>query len=753
MRYKILIYLTFLLALKTFSAEVNFDSLRTVYVGIVDDSAKIDFLINKLGYNYEPINLDSAHYYYDLAIQISSEKEKQDSKYTRLKANALRGLGAVELNRGDFKKALQLFEKAIESFTIVDRQEGIANSYIDIGITYYYQGLYNLSLKAYLQALDIFRTLRITNSIASTYGNMAVVLSTQEKYKEALKYYFDALEIVEGSTNIIAMAYIYNNIGSLYQTTKEYEKALDFFQKALPLLKEMNDKKGIGACYSNIGLMFKNTDNLDQAIQYFKRSLKIFEEIDDVVGKISVGGNMASVYNSFALSKSISRISKISYYQQAVKFSEEALLLAKERGILSEINKNSSHLMNAYKGLGLDSKALEYAVLYIETQDSLFQQEINKSLDEIIAKHELEKIQKEQEIDKQIIERHRQVNRKQKVIIVISIIAFVIVLVLLGLLIRFMKQRLLTYNLLAQRNEELNKANEEIVTQHGHLTELNKELQTKNEQIKKSQMKLIQSEKMASLGVLTAGIAHEINNPINFVFAGSNSLTRDFQDIKEVVRALEMVDQENITAEQKLMKIRGAMKDFEFDQAVEASEQTIKDIKLGAARAAEIVDGLRGFSRGETDDWIMYDLHKAIDGVLILLKNSYKGRIEITKEYDENLPQIESRGGQINQVIMNLLSNAIDAIEMKGSISITTKKTNSKVCIAISDSGKGIPSDVKSKMFDPFFTTKDVGKGTGLGLSISFGIILEHKGTIDVLSKEGEGSEFIVTLPIKQERI
>ncbi len=293
-------------------------------------------------------------------------------------------------------------------------------------------------------------------------------------------------------------------------------------------------------------------------------------------------------------------------------------------------------------------------------------------------------------------------------------------------------------------------AKEKIKSQRDNLTKLNKSLVAKNREIEQAQMKLIQSEKMASLGVLTAGIAHEINNPINFVFAGSNCLARDFQDIKHIVDSIKIIDSQNISAEEKINRIRKSMEECDYAEAVTGVEQTIKDIILGAVRATEIVEGLRSFSRGESTIWTQYDIHKAIEGVLILLKTKYKNRIDIIKDFDTSVPEIQSLGGKFNQVIMNLLSNAIDAIPNKGTIYITTFKVGNNVSLSIKDTGLGIPDNVKPKIFDPFYTTKEVGKGTGLGLSISFGIVHEHKGTIEFISKVGEGTEFIVTLPIRQ---
>lgn len=309
------------------------------------------------------------------------------------------------------------------------------------------------------------------------------------------------------------------------------------------------------------------------------------------------------------------------------------------------------------------------------------------------------------------------------------------------------------------RTKEIMLQKEEIESQRDYLSQLNAELQQKNEEIltqhnelERTQKQLLQSEKMASIGILTAGIAHEINNPINFVYAGVSSITKDFNDIDRVLEVLKGIDENDCNCDELIKKIIQLKKEYEFDEAHQAIIQTLNDIKLGAERTAEIVEGLRNFSRTENEEWTSADLHRIIDGVLVLLKNKYKNHIEIVKNYDENLTEIECKTGKINQVIMNILSNAIDAIDDRGSITITTKKINSDCVISIKDSGKGMGEAVVSRIFDPFFTTKAVGRGVGLGLSITYGIIQEHNGYIDVTSKIGQGTEFVITIPLNHSR-
>lgn len=306
------------------------------------------------------------------------------------------------------------------------------------------------------------------------------------------------------------------------------------------------------------------------------------------------------------------------------------------------------------------------------------------------------------------------------------------------------------------QNTEINKKNMQLESQKAKIEKMNEQLRDNIQKLKeafaaqkKMEQELIQANKMASLGVLSAGIAHEINNPINFVYAGINSLRRDFEDLEVVIEEINKLNPETENIKEKLENIQKLKEENYFDEAFEAIPQIIKDIKLGADRTAEIVKGLRSFSRTDTGSKQNLNVNEGIETALLLLKNKYKNHVEIVRNFNDNIPELRCYPSKINQVFLNIISNAIDAIEEKGKIWITTKKENDNIVVSIKDSGIGIPEDVKSKLFDPFFTTKDVGKGTGLGLSITYGTIAEHNGSIEVNSEPGEGAEFIISLPIR----
>ncbi len=285
----------------------------------------------------------------------------------------------------------------------------------------------------------------------------------------------------------------------------------------------------------------------------------------------------------------------------------------------------------------------------------------------------------------------------------------------------------------------------------------NKELQQALDELKAAQAQLVQSEKMASLGVLTAGIAHEINNPVNFIGASARGLRKMLRHIENVLEQYGQINPDN--AVEELERINQFKQELEFDDLLDGLEELTANIHSGAERTAEIVKGLRTFSRLDEVEKKLADIHENLDSTLALLRNQYKGTITIRKDYGD-IPPIMCYPGKLNQVFMNILLNAIDAIkrkegpsaaeEIRIKTSLVDKEDKRFVTIEFIDTGPGIPEQIQNRIFEPFFTTKDVGEGTGLGLSISLGIIESHGGTIKVESTPGKGANFRICLPLQQ---
>jgi signal transduction histidine kinase len=273
-----------------------------------------------------------------------------------------------------------------------------------------------------------------------------------------------------------------------------------------------------------------------------------------------------------------------------------------------------------------------------------------------------------------------------------------------------------------------------------------KELVGKNQKLIQTQNQLIQSEKMATVGLLAAGIAHEINNPINYISGGIAVLKKSILKLEGYLntykKAVDNCDKN--TSEQFELP-----NENQVAALTKVTDNMFETIEQGIKKTTEIVQSIRVFSSSSGNTFAELDINETLDSVLLMLYNKYKGRIEITKEYAPN-SKIIGVSANIQQIFMNLLTNAIQAIPEKGTISIVTSRAEQQgeLIISIKDNGIGIAEDAQKKIFDPFFSTKDVGKGTGLGLYLTYTFIEQHHGKIKVNSESGKGTEFIITLPI-----
>jgi two-component system NtrC family sensor kinase len=285
------------------------------------------------------------------------------------------------------------------------------------------------------------------------------------------------------------------------------------------------------------------------------------------------------------------------------------------------------------------------------------------------------------------------------------------------------------------------------------LSESNQELNSTLEDLKQAQTQLVESEKMASLGQLTAGIAHEINNPINFVTSNINPLKRDIDIIFGALKAIEDVVTSDSSIADKQKQIQEYKEELDFDYLTVEINHLIKGINEGATRTAEIVKGLKIFSRLDEDDLKKTDINEGLESTLIIANNLLNNRVKVIKEYGD-LPTVECYAGKLNQVFLNIISNAVYAVKKRfgenggGEITIATSSDEKDVFIKIKDNGTGMDVQTQKKIFEPFFTTKDVGQGTGLGMSIAYNTIKKHNGIINVNSAPGKGTEFILQIPI-----
>lgn len=302
--------------------------------------------------------------------------------------------------------------------------------------------------------------------------------------------------------------------------------------------------------------------------------------------------------------------------------------------------------------------------------------------------------------------------------------------------------------------KELNQSLEERVERRtAALRKSNAELQSANEQIRETQSQLLQSEKMASLGQMAAGVAHEINNPVGFVMSNINSLksyVESYQALETRVAQLLSEEPGSPAWQEQKQQLATFISEQDFEFIRDDVDELIADSVEGSRRIRDIVQGLKEFSHVDQAAIQEADINGCLDTTLKVVNNELKYNCDIRRDF-QPLPPVQCNPGQLNQVFMNLLVNAGHALgEQGGIIGLRTRSVEDEVEIRIFDNGKGIAPEHLGKLFDPFFTTKPVGEGTGLGLSISYGIIEEHHGSIDVKSKQGVGTSFTIRLPVKQ---
>jgi signal transduction histidine kinase/tetratricopeptide (TPR) repeat protein len=689
-------------------------------------------------------------------------------------SSSLNNLGIIYENLGNFVIASDFYERSLAIRKVVGDKKGIAVAFNNLGNVLKKQGDIAKALDYYHQSIRIKEELNDQNGIALSLNNIGIIYVEQKEYDKALDYYQRSLEIREGLGDSFGIAGSYNNLGVVYRNLKDLDKALEYYTKSLTIRMKIGDKRGIASVLNNIGIIHKTKGDIEKAIEYYEKSVAIQHELGQ---KSNISSTLSNIGHLYLKENNLNKASA---------YGEKSYTIAKEVGNPMQIKMAAKLKEEVCRKKGDYRNALKFYEEYIVMRDSLDNIQNRELTEKRYWQYEYQKktladsLQHQQaiEVKNLMLAKKQEESKRQLVVIYALFFVFILMIVLAMLIYRGYLMKIKTNKLiseknlmleqafeeikatseaLAHKNEILFQQHHEIESQRNSLSELNSELQSINEEImaqkeelERTQEQLVLSEKMASIGVLTAGIAHEINNPINFVYGGVNSIMRDLADVEQVLEIIKDIENSNLEPALIVEQIVQRKRMYDFDEAYRTIGETINDVKLGAQRTAEIIQGLRDFSHSESDEFGFTNINKTIEGVLVLLKNKYKNRVEIVKELDEGLPDVECKAGKINQVIMNLLSNAIDAISETGEIRITSKLSNGMCCISVHDNGSGIKPEVLPKIFDPFFTTKKVGKGTGLGLSISYGIIEEHRGTIEVKSEVGKGSEFTVKWPIKQ---
>lgn len=281
------------------------------------------------------------------------------------------------------------------------------------------------------------------------------------------------------------------------------------------------------------------------------------------------------------------------------------------------------------------------------------------------------------------------------------------------------------------------------------LSKMNDEVRSVNNKLEDAQNQLLQSEKMASIGQLAAGVAHEINNPVGYINSNLSTLQKYLRDLFDMLAAYERAEPLLAGHAEALRDIVALKNKLDLCFLKEDVFALMNESQEGISRVKKIVQDLKDFSHVDEAEWQWANIHNGLDSTLNIVWNEIKYKAEVIKEYG-SLPDVECLPSQLNQVFMNMLVNAAHAIEERGTIALRSGVQDEEVWMEFSDTGKGIPPENLNRIFDPFFTTKPVGKGTGLGLSLSYSIVQKHHGRIEVSSEVGKGTTFRIFLPVKQ---
>ena len=623
--------------------------------------------------------------------------EKDDEK----RVHALENLSYTYLSSYP-DSALQYALQGLELAQSIKYVKGEAICTNAIGNVYFHTGDNAKALEMYLHYLKMKESMNDYNNISVAYFNIASAYTEEEDYSHALYYLFKAKQEDEKAKDTSAILYDAYSLGSIYLRMQKTDSALYYTNQSYRLVNYLGDKDMIGAVLNTFGEIYITLKDTITAAKYYRESLPYAEAVSDYEVLSANYYGLAKVYNHKYMTDS------------SIYYARKAFYIAHDAPFFKQALEISIFLSGLFKAKNKYDSAFHYQELSIAIKDSLFNVEQVKKVQNL----KFQEQQRQQAIETEKIKYHN--NIKLCIAIAVSVIILIIAVVLW------------------RNNKEKLKAN--LL-----LSEQKNKVESTLSELKATQAQLIQSEKMASLGELTAGIAHEIQNPLNFV---NNFSEANIELIDEMV---EEADKENIN------EIKAIAKDIKQNQ---------EKINHHGKRADAIVKGMLQHSRKSEGKKELTDINVLCDEYLRLSYHGMRAKdksfhAEIKTDFDENVGKINITPQDIGRVLLNLFNNAFYAAnekltayrtpltaDHKPTVSVQTKKINNNIEIKVSDNGNGMPQNIIDKIFQPFFTTKPTGQGTGLGLSLSYDIIKAHGGEIKVETKEEEGTTFIIYLPV-----
>jgi signal transduction histidine kinase len=699
--------------------QMETDSLEAVLAKLKtqpDYKADTNYIntLNTLAFKYFQIKPDTTILLSQQSIELSNK-----INYLKGKADALKNTGNAYNVKGEYTRSLTLYNEAFLLWQKASNIKGMGTMYYGKGIVYSNIGKYPEALENYFQALKIREQMNDTLGIASCVNAIGGIYFVQGKYNDALTNYLKALNLSE-SINFLANIESTNaNIGEVYFRQGNYSAAKEYLLKSQQVTEKTGNKEVRAFISTMMGSIKLKQGLYKEATEYYLKTNELANEIGspEYISRSKLG--LGEVYLAEK------------NYEKALQFTQEGINIVVKMGHHELLRDGHEILSRIYEARGLGMQALYHHKQFKLYADSINNQQTELRAQNLAADYEYSKkeIVLKAEQEKTQLEFKKKTNQQRWIIF--SAFAALFTALVVALLIYRSRQKE------KRANHLLNKQNTAMDKQK---TKLEMALHD----LKDTQSQLIQSEKMASLGALTAGIAHEIQNPLNFV-----------NNFSEVNREL-------------LSEMKAEIDKGNLDEAKAIANDVMEnEVKINhhGKRADAIVKGMLQHSRSSSAVKESTNINALADEYLRLAYHGLRAKDKsfnatMKTDFDETIGNINIIPQDIGRVILNLITNAFYAAPLppeggflnpdykhNPTIWISTKKVGDKILISVRDNGPGIPQKILDKIFQPFFTTKPTGQGTGLGLSLSYDIVKAHGGELKVETKEGEGTAFIITLP------
>jgi signal transduction histidine kinase len=655
-------------------------------IGVTEE---IIISLNNIGIVYDSMNdYDKSLKYYLESLTL----EEEIGNKTGI-AGSLNNIGLTYKNLSNFNKALEYFLRSLQLYRELDDKLGIASNLTNIGIIYGDLTNYDKGLEYLLQALKLYEDLDEQYGIANALGNIGSIYDGLSNNEMALDYYLRALEIEEEIGEEAGVAGSHNNIGIIYDDLGNYEKAIEYYQQALEMYKAINDIGGMADASNNLGVAYQNLNDLKQALEYLLLSLENYRELGKIKGVAASLTNVGTVYY------------RLGNYAKADQYLNDGLKLAKQIEIYDLIIEIYQRLSDVKVAQNDFQKALSYQRMYSSVKDSIFSKERLEIIAGMEATYEVQLVLEEREQEINLLQKNNEIYilkaQKQKLTMWLLYFGLSIVLVLAFVVYyRYRLNKKVTIFLENQVEERTR-----------DLVQINEQLKTEISERKQLENQLIRSERMAGVGVLAAGIAHEIRNPLGNISSSAQICLSKYDPKNETKEFLEIIQEES-------------------------------------EKANAIIKGLLDFANPREVKLKKGSICKIIKQVLNSVNaRCIESKIKVKTRCPSTIPRIMLDEKWLEQAFLNLILNAIQAMPTGGELKvyISANFNLKELTVKIEDAGIGISKANLSKIFDPFYTTRE--DGVGLGLSLCHQIISDHNGQMQVESTFKKGTIIKIRFP------